>query len=107
MRNRGLIVFAVISLMVHVTAAAIFISRPDIAMEERGAGSAALEVGALFDSVAQEEVQPAETREPEIEERLNQPHCGRLLKPRPLIRKSFKPQLCLIRLFENSRSMKR
>ena len=58
MRHLGLVLFALLSLMVHVTAAAVFMSEPDAIEEARGAGTAALEVGNLFDSAASDAVEP-------------------------------------------------
>ena len=58
MRNAGLIFFAMLALVIHVAVAAVFFTSPnDAAREERGAGTAALEVGNLFDSIASEAIQ--------------------------------------------------
>lgn len=58
MRTSGLVLFALLSLVVHVTAASFLISGKKEIMIERGVGSAALEVGTLFDRSAQEAVEP-------------------------------------------------
>ena len=58
MRNVGLVIFAIVSLMVHVAGAAIFLSSPEEIQEERGAGTVSLEIGDLFDSAASQEVLP-------------------------------------------------
>ncbi|MCV6577496.1 MAG: energy transducer TonB [Cohaesibacter sp.] len=57
MRTFGLTLFALVSLVVHVTAAAFFLSNSNEIQEERGAGATALEVGDLFNSSAQEQVE--------------------------------------------------
>ncbi|SNZ20591.1 energy transducer TonB family protein [Cohaesibacter gelatinilyticus] len=62
MRNLGLTIFALVSLVVHVTAATMFLNGPEKAMEERGAGVAALEMGSLFDSAEQEAVEASELK---------------------------------------------
>lgn len=63
MRNLGLVIFALISLVVHVTAAVVFFSQPDGAKEERGIGNVALEIGSAFDAAEHEEVQAQELEE--------------------------------------------
>ncbi|MCV6602278.1 MAG: energy transducer TonB [Cohaesibacter sp.] len=57
MRTFGLTLFALVSLVVHVTAAAFFLSNANEIQEERGAGATALEVGDLFNSSMQEKVE--------------------------------------------------
>lgn len=58
MRHFGLFIFALVSLMAHVVAASFFAPDPNLVLEEKGAGTASLEVGNLFDSAASEAVEP-------------------------------------------------
>ncbi|WP_319531782.1 energy transducer TonB [uncultured Cohaesibacter sp.] len=68
MRAIGLGLFLVLSLAGHLAAAFYFGALRDPVLEERGAGSTALEIGALFDSMASEAVAPNEIEEAEVEE---------------------------------------
>lgn len=65
MRKFGFFVFALLSLVVHVTAANLLLTGKQEIEIERGVGSAALEVGSLFDSVQSEAVEPEEVKQTE------------------------------------------
>jgi protein TonB len=54
--GKGLLIFACLSLVAHISVAAFFMSAPDAALEERGAGVASLEIGNLFDASASQAV---------------------------------------------------
>nr|WP_321462143.1 energy transducer TonB [uncultured Cohaesibacter sp.] len=57
MGRSGLAIFILLSGVVHVAAALLFVDRPPEILEERGAGATALEIGNLFDSVGQNAVE--------------------------------------------------
>ncbi|SNY91268.1 protein TonB [Cohaesibacter sp. ES.047] len=59
MRKLGLVIFAGLSILAHVTIAAVFLAPSKTVMEEAGTGTAALEMGSLFDSIASQAVEPA------------------------------------------------
>ena len=58
MRKIGLLIFACLSLLAHITVAAVFLKPSDEVMEEAGQGETALEMGTLFDSTASKAVEP-------------------------------------------------
>ncbi|WP_319529969.1 cell envelope integrity protein TolA [uncultured Cohaesibacter sp.] len=58
MRKIGLMIFACLSLLAHITVAAVFLAPTNEVMEEAGQGETALEMGTLFDSTASKAVEP-------------------------------------------------
>lgn len=92
MRNLGLTIFAIVSLVVHVTAAAYFINQPEKFQEEKGAGATALEVGSLFESRTQHEVEAQELEDPQNTPReLEQTPVDRAIPVKTFVQEDVKP----------------
>lgn len=70
MRKTGFLIFALLSLIVHVTTAAVLMPDSQAVQQERGAGAAALEIGSAFDSAASAEAEPEEIKQvlPDVKE---------------------------------------
>lgn len=62
MRQTGLVLFLLLSVVVHVAVAAHFVALPQAVQEERGVGATALEIGSLFNAASQSAAEPKEIK---------------------------------------------
>nr|WP_319484812.1 TonB family protein [uncultured Cohaesibacter sp.] len=91
MRSSGLLLFIALSLVVHGVGAWYFVKDPEVIREERGAGAAALEIGGLFDSVAQDAVEPAAIEPVPSQARVVTPTTATQVEPIAPVRASPAP----------------
>ena len=89
MRLSGLSLFILLSLLVHGLGAWLLLDAPQEFREERGAGATALEVGSLFNSVAQDAVEP--TRVEEVSESQRPVDPVEPVEPREVVAEQTRP----------------